>query len=134
MVQNTSRVRDNDLKADQGKLRYDLIPVTALEGIAEIFTYGSKKYDEFNWYKSLQPMRYYAAAMRHIMACQSGQKIDPESGLKHIDHAIVSLIMYRELVEKCEELRRSEKDTKLLEEYLFLNPLTYKEAIKNIKN
>jgi len=100
MVQNTSRLRDNDLKADQGKLRYDLIPVTALEGIAEIFTYGSKKYDEFNWYKSLQPTRYYAAAMRHIMACQSGQKIDPESGLKHIDHAIVSLIMYRELTEK----------------------------------
>jgi len=128
------RVADNDLKADQGKLRYDLIPVTALEGIAEIFTYGSKKYDEFNWYKSMQPLRYYAAAMRHIMACQSGQKIDPESGLKHIDHAIVSLIMYRELVEKCEELRRSEKGTKLLEEYLFLKPLTYKEAIKNIKN
>ena len=94
------RIADKDLKADQGKLRYDLIPVTALEGIAEIFTYGSNKYDEFNWYKSLQPTRYYAAAMRHIMACQSGQKIDPESGLKHIDHAIVSLIMYRELTEK----------------------------------
>jgi hypothetical protein len=93
-------INDNELKADQGKLRYDLIPVTALEGIAEIFTYGSKKYDEFNWFKSVQPMRYYAAAMRHIMALQKGTKIDPESGLKHIDHAIVSLIMYRELTEK----------------------------------
>jgi len=95
-----ARITDNDLKADQGKLRYDLIPITALEGIAEIFTYGSKKYDDFNWYKSLQPTRYYAAAMRHIMEVMKGNKIDPESGLKHIDHAIVSLIMYRELTEK----------------------------------
>ena len=36
MVQNTSRVRYTDLKADQGKLRYDLIPITSLEGMAQI--------------------------------------------------------------------------------------------------
>lgn len=110
-----------DLKADQGKLRYDLIPVTALEGIAEIFTYGSNKYDEFNWYKSMKPMRYYAAAMRHIMSLQKGSKIDPESGLRHIDHAIVSLIMYRELTEKVELLGLNK-------------PTTYKQSIENIKN
>lgn len=110
-----------DLKADQGKLRYDLIPVTALEGIAEIFTYGSNKYDEFNWFQSTRPMRYYAAAMRHIMALQQGTKIDPESGLRHIDHAIVSLIMYRELTEKVELLGLNK-------------PTTYKQSIENIKN
>jgi len=126
------RINDNDLKSDQGKLRYDLIPITALEGIATVFTYGSKKYDEFNWYKSLQPTRYYAAAMRHIMEVMKGNKIDPESNLKHIDHAIVSLIMYRELVEKCEAIRNSSSTNKELD--IFEYPLTYIESIKNIKN
>jgi len=126
MVQNTSRVRYNDLKADQGKLRYDLIPITSLEGMAQIFTYGANKYNDFNWYQSIRPMRYYAAAMRHIMSLQQGQKLDPESGLKHIDHAIVSLIMYREIVEKLEALNKAGVDTN--------TPLTYKDFIKNIKN
>ena len=30
------RIADKDLKADQGKLRYDLIPITSLEGMAQI--------------------------------------------------------------------------------------------------
>ena len=91
---------DGDLKADEGKLRYDLIPETALEGIATIFTYGSKKYDDNNWKKSTYPSRYYAAMMRHIQEIRKGNLIDKESGLYHFDHALVCLIMYRELTLK----------------------------------
>ena len=93
---------DGDIKADSGKLRYDLIPIDALEGIAEILTYGAKKYNDNNWLKSKYPNRYYAAMMRHISEVRRGHFVDNESGLFHIDHALVSLMMYRELMIKNE--------------------------------
>jgi len=89
---------DGDKKADSGKLRYDLIPVESLEGIAEIFTYGAHKYDDNNWRKSEHPGRYYAAMCRHIAEIRKGEFVDEESGCFHIDHALVCLIMYRELM------------------------------------
>ena len=91
---------DGDIKADSGKLRYDLIPVEALKGIAEIFTYGARKYNDNNWLKSKYPDRYYAAMMRHISEIRRGHFVDNESDLFHIDHALVCLIMYRELMIK----------------------------------
>ena len=94
---------DGDIKADGGKLRYDLLPPKAIEGIAKIFTYGASKYDDNNWLKSEYPDRYYAACMRHLAEIRKGTIVDPESGLYHFDHAIVSLIMYRELYFKQQE-------------------------------
>jgi len=91
---------DGDLKADDGKLRYDLLPPHALEGIAAIFTYGSYKYNDNNWMKAEYPDRYYAAMMRHVQEVRKGNHIDPESGLNHLDHALVCLMMYRELLRK----------------------------------
>jgi len=91
---------DGDIKADSGKRRYDLVPIEAIEGIAEIFTYGSRKYDDNNWKKSEHPDRYYAAACRHLAEIRKGNYIDPESNCFHIDHALTSLVMYRELMIK----------------------------------
>ena len=101
-VTNGPCKEDGDLKADMGKLRYDLIPIEAVEGIAQIFTYGSMKYDDNNWKKSKYPERYYAAMMRHLAAWRKGEIIDPESKLLHIDHALTCLVMYRELQRKQE--------------------------------
>ena len=84
-------------KYDEGKLRYDLIPVEALEGIAQIFTHGAGKYGDYNWLKVTPVIRYYAAAMRHITDHLKGEVFDKDSGLRHLDHAITSLIMFREL-------------------------------------
>ena len=41
------------LKYDGGKLRYDLVPVSAIEGDAEVFTYGAEKYGAHNWEKGI---------------------------------------------------------------------------------
>jgi hypothetical protein len=94
------RFDDGDIKADHGKTRWDLLPIRALEGIAQILTYGARKYDDNNWLKSNHPDRYYAAAMRHIAEVRKGNWIDPESGLPHIDHANCCMVMYRELLIK----------------------------------
>ena len=99
-VTNEPCKKDGDLKADSGKLRYDLLPIDALEGLAQIFTYGSMKYEDYNWLKSEHPERYYAAMMRHLAEVQRGNYIDPESKLLHIDHALTCLVMYRELLKK----------------------------------
>lgn len=84
-------------KFDDGKLDYDLLPPTALKGIVGVFTYGAKKYAPGNWKLVTPHNRYLSAAMRHIEADREGISKDEESGLLHLDHAITSLIMLREL-------------------------------------
>ena len=40
-------------KYDKNKLRVDLLSFQALQGIAEILTFGAKKYGDRNWEKGL---------------------------------------------------------------------------------
>lgn len=93
-----SDICESGKKYDYDKLRYDLIPVNALEGVAEIMTYGASKYGSNNWQGVRPADRYFAASQRHLMSIRKGEHDDPESGLKHLDHAITSLMMYRELL------------------------------------
>jgi hypothetical protein len=73
-------------KFDDDKLRMDLLSIQAIEGIAEILTFGAKKYGDRNWEKGLNYSRVFAALLRHLFAWWQGEDIDPESGLHHIDH------------------------------------------------
>ena len=79
-------------KHDQGKLRYDLIPVVVLREIARALGYGLTKYGENNWQHVPRPEeRYYAATMRHLEAWRDGEDADTESGLSHLSHALCSV-------------------------------------------
>jgi len=64
-------------KHDGGKVRYDLIPVKPLYGIAKVFTFGSDKYGDRNWEKGMKISRLYAALQRHMNAFWAGEDIDP---------------------------------------------------------
>ena len=82
---------DNNLgrKFDTGKLRWDLIPYGTLTQVVKVLTFGSLKYDDNNWQKVDNPRnRYYAAMMRHIDVWWHGERIDPESDIHHLAHAI----------------------------------------------
>ena len=84
-------------KYDGGKLRYDLIPVLALEETARVVTKGAEKYDDENW--KLVPegrRRYLAAAMRHIQQWRKGEIYDEEMGTHHIANAISNLMFILE--------------------------------------
>ena len=84
-------------KYDDGKLRYDLIPVLALEETAKVVTKGAEKYDDENW--KLVPegrRRYLAAAMRHIQQWRKGEIYDEEMGTHHIANAISNLMFILE--------------------------------------
>ena len=80
-------------KLDTGKSRPDLIPTGVLKAMGDVMAYGAAKYEIDNWQKCEDPRRYEAAAMRHIVAHLDGEKLDPESGLPHLAHALCSIAM-----------------------------------------
>ena len=83
-------------KFDGGKLRYDLLPVHALEEVARVMTLGAEKYDPENWKRVPEGRRRYtAAAFRHIEAWRKGEIID-EIGTHHIANAISNLMFILE--------------------------------------
>src|SRR5690242_1730956 len=73
-------------KYDQGKLPLDLLDPLALEGLAEVLKFGASKYAAHNWRGGISWSRLLAALLRHTFAILRGERIDPESGLPHIDH------------------------------------------------
>lgn len=86
------------MKHDAEKARWDLLPMGATSEIVDVLTYGAKKYAPDNWRKVPNPQqRYYAAAMRHIVAWVRGEKLDPESGKPHLAHAACCLLFLLEV-------------------------------------
>jgi hypothetical protein len=80
------------IKHDDEKLRVDLLPVDALEGVSAVLTHGAKKYGDRNWEGGLAFGRLYGAVLRHLFAFWRGRDVDPESGLPHLDHALCELM------------------------------------------
>ena len=74
-------------KFDDGKTRYDLIDSYALHQLAEIYTFGARKYEDNNWRKGFKFGRIFGALMRHSWAFWRGEDLDEESGLPHMAHA-----------------------------------------------
>ena len=85
------------MKFDKDKLRYELIPPSALLALAKVLSYGAKKYKPGNWRGVDDPDRYIGAAMRHCELYRQGEEIDPESGLPHLAHAMTNLAFLHEL-------------------------------------
>lgn len=88
------------IKNDQSKMRYDLVPALALDGVVTVLTYGANKYQDRNWEKGIKWGRVFAAAMRHMWAWWRGEENDPESGISHLSHAacnIFFLIHYEKM-------------------------------------
>lgn len=75
-------------KYDSEKMRFSLIPLAELQDVNKVLEFGAKKYGADNWKKVDNAQeRYFNAAMRHILAWQSGELLDDESGLPHLAHA-----------------------------------------------
>jgi hypothetical protein len=87
-------------KNDDGKLRYELLPMAPVDEIVRVLGFGAAKYDDDNWRRVPDAEnRYYAAAMRHLSAWRQGENIDPESGRSHLAHAACCLVFLMELHE-----------------------------------
>ena len=93
----TIEVVEEFMKFDTDKLRYDLVPPSAIKGLAEVLTYGAKKYAPNNWKNCKELDRYVGAAMRHFEAYRAGEFFDPETGLPHLAHTMTNLSFLLEL-------------------------------------
>lgn len=89
----TSNDRGTGARFNDGKARFDLVPLTSLEGAARVFEVGAKKYAPWNWAKGMPWSVPYACLMRHMEAWYRGEDVDPETGQSHISHAMCNLIM-----------------------------------------
>lgn len=74
------------VKQDDGKIRTELLPVGPMLAIAEVLTFGAKKYADHNWRKGFKWSRLLGAATRHLFAFMRGEDKDPETGLSHLAH------------------------------------------------
>ena len=94
---------DQRAKADAGKIRPTLVPVSAIRAIAAIREYGCLKYhDPDNW-KRVEPERYKDAAYRHWLAYLDGEQNDTESGLPHLWHLACNIAFLIDLEQPTEE-------------------------------
>ena len=76
------------MKAIEGKIPYDLLPVEAMEQFALAMEHGAKKYKKNDWRaKKGMPWSWLcASALRHSFALLKGENYDRDSGLHHGAH------------------------------------------------
>lgn len=89
-------------KDDSGKILagilYEDFP-HALQCIAEVASFGARKYERSNWLKVPNAHeRYWDALHRHLLEhCKEPQSNDPESNLPHLAHAAWNALATLEL-------------------------------------
>jgi hypothetical protein len=76
------------LKYDEDKPDYTMVTRELMDAVSRAMMYGAKKYnrDNYKLFTSADIVRFQAALLRHMMAYTSGEELDPESGLSHLDH------------------------------------------------
>ena len=91
------KVENQQAKADHGKPRPTLVPVSLIGAVTAIREYGCAKYhDPENWRK-VEKQRYKDAAYRHWLAYLGGEERDDESGLPHLWHLACNIAFLIEM-------------------------------------
>jgi hypothetical protein len=95
-------------KFDQDKVRLDLVEPDFIIGIAKVLTKGAEKYEPESW-KTVPDAknRYYAAALRHLLAWRNGEEIDPEWNLPHMFHLACNIMFLHYLDKEHNDERAS---------------------------
>ena len=85
-------------KADAGKPRPLLVPVSLVRAVTAVREFGCRKYhDPENW-KQVKPERYREAAFRHFLRyIDDPAGVDEESGLKHLAHLACNIAFLCEM-------------------------------------
>lgn len=102
-----TRPTDSKIAAAAKKVPLNMVPLSGLKGMARVFAYGTKKHGRGNFATGTDdgaPDRYIGGFLRHVADSQkvngvydweSLAKLDEESGLPEIDHALCGLLMLR---------------------------------------
>lgn len=89
-------------KHDTDKPMISLVEPDFIIGIAEILTYGAKKYAINNWKQATNKdiRRIKDSLLRHTLAYTSGNLLDEETHKSHAYHAACNLMFLNYLLEK----------------------------------
>ena len=96
--------RDQSIKADDGKVRLELITPDTLLSLGRVLTFGAAKYSAYSWRK-VSRGRYIGALLRHLMAYMADpNSVDAESGLRHSEHLLCNAMFLND-----EKIREQEE-------------------------
>lgn len=100
-VTTTTSARGAGLKFDGDKPRWTLMMqglAFALSQVVAVLTFGAAKYQAHSWRKVENGQeRYRDALYRHLAAYETGELVDPESGLPHMAHVATNAMFLMEL-------------------------------------
>lgn len=92
------------VKQDAEKPPLALLSTFALLETGKVLQYGAAKYGPDNWRKGLAWRRLTSAALRHILAFNEGEDLDPETSLSHLAHAMCMIMFVLESTQTHPEL------------------------------
>ena len=127
-------------KWDKGKIRYELVPLSAIEALGKVLTFGATRYGDETWrFLPKANDRYYAATLRHLFAYRNGEYLDNDSGFPHLFHALANIAFLIEL--KLSEQKDASKENAQLDLFSQIcgqniqvaSEFDYKEQKRNLK-
>lgn len=82
-------------KYNEGKPMDSLMPAGIMDGTLHVLGFGCSKYEKDNWKKCNEMSTWYDGCKRHLNLFWSGEDLDKESQLSHIDHALCNLVFLK---------------------------------------
>lgn len=71
-------------KFDEGKPRFELMPILPLIEVAKLYTKGAEKYEVRNWEKGIKWSRVFGALIRHAVAWWAGERFAKDDKQHHL--------------------------------------------------
>lgn len=103
-----NKVDGGGLRFNSGKIPLELVPPSAVYGIAEVLQYGMTRsvnpYPARNWERGMNWMVCVACILRHLFAWVSGEDKDKDSGLSHMKHVLCNVAFLVEYENSCPNL------------------------------
>lgn len=91
-MQESKEIAKKDARAE-GKPDLALIPMIALIEAAKALKVGEHKYGRYNYEKGHLASELVAAALRHLLAWNEGEELDPKDGQPHLGSVIANISM-----------------------------------------
>lgn len=89
---------------NEGKRRWSLLDIEAIEGLIDALEYGAEKYSRDDWKKGMPITVLYDKVQRHLAEVMKKNDIDSESGLLHVDHAMADLMFLSHMVRERKDM------------------------------
>lgn len=84
--------KEQGMKYDSEKPRWELLPYDAVEEVVDVLTFGAQKYSDRNWEHGILYSRVIGAAIRHLSSFCQGVREDEETGLSPLAHSACEVL------------------------------------------